>query len=221
MANAEDGDRLRDVAQNYNPLQSNYPTQCDEDRLIAMIAIKVRQSLQADFQKQRDWDLLITSISLKIRQSLQLGEILQTTVDEVKQLLLCDRVLLYKFAPDWSGQVIVESISAPQWSLLDRVVVDECFESSWLEPYQESKFVAIADVKNAGLTPCHANFLAEFQVQANLVVPIFQASNLWGLLVAHQCTATRKWRTQEIEGLQRIAVEVGIAIRQATLVEEL
>lgn len=221
MTNQQGGDRLREAAQNCHLLRSNYQTQCDAERLIALIARKTRQSLQADFQKQRDWDLLITSIASKIRQSLQLGEILQTTVDEVQQLLRCDRVLLYKFAPDWSGQVIVEAISAPQWSLLDRVVVDECFEASWLEPYQKSKFVAIADVKNAGLTACHANFLAEFQVQANLIVPIFHTSNLWGLLVAHHCTSNRKWRTQEIEGLQCIAVEVGIAIRQAMLVEEL
>lgn len=221
MTNQQRGDRLRESAQNCHLLRSNYQTQCDAERLIALIARKTRQSLQADFQKQRDWDLLITSIASKIRQSLQLGEILQTTVDEVQQLLRCERVLIYKFAPDWSGQVIVEAISAPQWSLLDRVVVDECFEASWLEPYQKSKFAAIADVKNADLTSCHANFLAEFQVQANLVVPIFQASNLWGLLVAHHCISTRQWRTPEIEGLQRIAVEVGIAIRQAMLVGEL
>ncbi|WP_434686069.1 PAS domain S-box protein [Pseudanabaena minima] len=221
MGNVEKDDRLREVAQIYNPSRSYYQKQGGVERLIDLIATKIRQSLQDDFQKQRDWDLLIMSIASKIRQSLQLGEILQTTVDEVHQLLRCDRVLLYKFAPDWSGQVIVEAISAPQWSLLDRVVVDECFEASWLEPYQESKFVAISDVENADLTPCHANFLAEFQIKANLVVPVFQESSLWGLLIAHHCTATRQWRTQEIEGLQRIAVEVGIAIRQAMLVEEL
>jgi len=216
MENAEKGDRLRTAEKNHNPLRSNYQTQNSVDKLIALITTKIRQSLQSDYQAQRDWDLLITSIAIKIRRSLQLGEILQTTVDEVQQLLLCDRVLLYRFEPDWSGRVIVESISEPQWTLLDRVVVDECFEASWLEPYQESKFAAIADVKNTDLTPCYANFLAEFKVQANLVVPIFQASNLWGLLVAHHCTATRQWRTQEIEGLQCIAVEVGIAIHQAT-----
>ncbi|MDX2255273.1 MAG: PAS domain S-box protein [Pseudanabaenaceae cyanobacterium bins.39] len=221
MKNLEGSDRLRESEHNYNLLRSKHGTQGGVDRLIGLIFRKIRQSLQADFQKQRDWDLLISSIALKIRKSLQLAEILQTTVNEVQQLLLCDRVLLYKFAPDWSGQVIVESISDPQWSLLDLVVVDECFESSWLESYQESKFMAIADVENAGLTPCHANFLTGFQVKANLVVPVFQASNLWGLLVAHHCTATRQWRTQEIEGLQRIAVEVGIAIHQGMLVEEL
>ncbi len=176
---------------------------------------------QPAYQAQQDWNYLIAMIALKIRQSLELSEILQTTVDEVQNLLTCDRVILYRFEPDWSGQVVVESVSDPQWSLLDRVVVDACFESSWLEPYQESKFVAIADVEKQTITPCYAEFLAEFQIKANLVVPVLHASNLWGLLIAHNCVAPRPWQPQEIEGLQRIAVDVGIAIYQASLLEQL
>jgi len=177
--------------------------------------------LQSKYTEQQDWNYLIATIALKIRQSLELSEILQTTVDEVFKLLQCDRVILYRFEPDWSGQVVVESVSDPQWSLLDRVVVDACFESSWLEPYQESKFVAIADVEKQTITPCHAEFLAGFQIKAKLVVPVLHASNLWGLLIAHNCVAPRPWQPQEIEGLQRIAVDVGIAIYQASLLEQL
>ena len=130
-----------------------------------------------------NWDNLGAKIALKIRQSLDLATILQTTADEVHQLVKCDRVLLYQFDPDGSGQVVVEAISDPQWSLLDRVVHDECFESSWLEPYQEKQIRAIADVATANLTPCHAEFLAGFQVKANLVVPVLCTFGLWGLLI--------------------------------------
>lgn len=177
--------------------------------------------LQSNYQSLQNWNYLIASISLKIRQSINLPEILQTTADEVYKLLLCDRVLLYKFELDWSGRVVVESVSNPQWSLINRVVQDACFKPSWIESYQESRFVAIADVEKTSLTPCYAEFLANFQVKANLVVPLLHASNLWGLLIAHNCTDPRQWQLQEIEGLQRIAVEVGIAIYQASLVEQL
>jgi diguanylate cyclase (GGDEF)-like protein/PAS domain S-box-containing protein len=168
-----------------------------------------------------NWDYLVGKIAFQIRQSLDLKTILQTTTDKVYQLLNCDRVLLYKFDPDWSGQVVVETVSHPQWSLLHRVIHDPCFESSWLEIYQENQVRAITDIAYADITPCHAEFLAGFQIKANLVVPVICTSQLWGLLIAHNCTAPRQWETAESQGLQQIAVHLGIAIQQASLVEQL
>ncbi|MBE9200737.1 MULTISPECIES: PAS domain S-box protein [unclassified Nodularia (in: cyanobacteria)] len=168
-----------------------------------------------------NWDHLVAMIALQIRQSLDLATILQTTADEVHQLLKCDRVLLYQFDPDWSGQVVVEAVADPQWSLLNRVVHDTCFESCWLESYQEKQIRAIADVAAANLTPCHAEFLTGFQVKANLVVPVLCTSQLWGLLIVHNCTAPRPWPDAEIAGVQQIAVHLGIAIHQAGLVAQL
>ena len=75
------------------------------------------------------WGNLASSIALRIRQSLDLDLLLQTMVDEVNKLMGCDRVLIYRFDPDWSGQVIVEATSDPQWSILERVIQDSCFQS--------------------------------------------------------------------------------------------
>jgi len=168
------------------------------------------------------WDYLITAIALRIRESLDLPTILQATADEVLQLLGCERVLLYQFAPDWSGQVVVESVSEPQFSLIDRVVPDFCFDDAWLEPFRQGQFSARTDiVDDHSLTPCHAEFLAKYQVRANLVCPILYQSQLWGFLVAHNCTTPRQWLPEEINGLQQIAVHVGIALYQADLLEQL
>lgn len=172
-------------------------------------------------QSQLDWRNLIAAIALRIRESLDLPTILQTTADEVHQLLGCDRVLLYQFAPDWSGRVVVESVSEPRWSLLDRVVRDTCFEACWLEPYHEGKHAAIADVAAANLSSCYADFLNNLEIKANLVVPLLSESQLWGLLIAHNCTKPRQWQPDEILGLQQIAVHVGIALYQADLLEQL
>ncbi|MEB3289932.1 MAG: GAF domain-containing protein, partial [Leptolyngbya sp.] len=160
-------------------------------------------------------------MALRIRRSLSLPELLQSSVDEVQRLLGCDRVLIYRFDADWSGRVVVEAVSDPQWSVVDRMIHDPCFEASWLEPYREKRYFAVEDVATANLTPCHADLLAGFQVQANLVIPIFQEDTLWGLLIAHHCQAPRPWQSIEIEGLHHLALEAGIAIHQATLLEQL
>ncbi len=173
------------------------------------------------FETCLSWDNLINAVALRIRQTLELGAVLQTTVDEVHRLLECDRVLIYQVEPDWSGRVVVESVSEPRWSVIDRVVHDPCFAASWLEPYKEQRYFAVEDVATANLTPCHAEYLASFQVQANLVIPILKEDALWGLLIAHHCQAPRSWWAVEIEGLQLLAVQVGIAIHQAALIDQL
>ncbi|MBD2178526.1 diguanylate cyclase [Pseudanabaena sp. FACHB-1998] len=181
-----------------------------------------QSNLSAPSPSQVDWGNLIVTIVLRIRESLELLTILQTTADEVHQLLGCERVLLYQFDPDGRGEVVVESVSEPQFSLLDRVVRDFCFEEAELEPFRQGQFSTRTDiVADHSLTPCHAEFLAKYQIRANLVCPIFYQSQLWGFLIAHNCTAPRQWLPDEINGLQQIAVHVGIALYQASLLEQL
>ncbi|MBE7380913.1 MAG: diguanylate cyclase [Leptolyngbya sp. SIO1E4] len=139
---------------------------------------------------------------------------------DVRQLLDCDRTLLYQFEPDWSGKVVIESVADLQWSLLNHVVHDSWFKSNRVDHYREGWFAAIEDIATADLTPCHAEFLARVKVKANLVVPILSGETLWGLLIAH-CGQPRQWQPEEVEGLQRISVQMGIAVQQAALSEEL
>jgi PAS domain S-box-containing protein len=63
-------------------------------------------------------------------------------------------------------------------------------------------------------------FLAELQSPANLVIPLLNVSQHWGVFVAHNDIA-REWNAEEIHRLQQIAIHVGIAIRQASLLEQL
>jgi light-regulated signal transduction histidine kinase (bacteriophytochrome) len=53
---------------------------------------------------------LLHRITSRIRQSLELETILSATVAEIRTLLQTDRVKVYRFHPDGSGQVIAESI---------------------------------------------------------------------------------------------------------------
>ena len=55
-------------------------------------------------------NLLLNRMINRIRQSLELQEILSATVAEVRSFLDTDRVKIYRFAPDATGQVIAESV---------------------------------------------------------------------------------------------------------------
>lgn len=51
-------------------------------------------------------------------------------------------------------------------------------------------------------------------------VPIRQGEKLWGLLVAYQNSQPRYWKEEEINLLAQVAVQFGIAIQQAELLEQ-
>jgi light-regulated signal transduction histidine kinase (bacteriophytochrome) len=174
---------------------------------------------------------VLANIALRIRNSLNLDQILDTTVGEVRQWLNCDRVLIYRFKPDWSGLVMVESVNNEAWSIMGRVIADPCFQQTWLEPYRHGRVASTEDIYANDLTPCYVEFLELYKVRSNLVVPILLSldqsnaasptPHLWGLLIAHECDQPRKWQQTEIDFLQQLATHVAIAIQQSMLFEQL
>ncbi|MEM7594084.1 MAG: CBS domain-containing protein, partial [Cyanobacteria bacterium P01_A01_bin.83] len=178
-----------------------------------------------ELQEQRYREQLVAEIALKIRQVPDLGSILQTTVDEVRKLIQADRVLIYRFEPDYSGIVTTEAVSEQQWSILNQVVKDDCFESGWIKPYKQGYVYSLADIEQENLSQCHREFLRSFRVKANVVSPILikqdtTTDRLWGLLIVHQCSDTRNWQESELELLQRLTTQVAIAVWQAELYQQ-
>lgn len=175
-------------------------------------------ALQQQFLRER----LMAAIQARIRNSLKLTEVLNTTVTEVRQFLQTDRVIIYRFEPDWSGLVIVESLDQQWKPMLGRKIQDTCLaQELCIAPYTEGYIQAVEDIYTAGFAQCYVDLLAEYQVRANLIVPILQGEQLWGLLVAQHCAQTRAWQHWEVELLNQLATGVGIAIQQAELYQQL
>jgi PAS domain S-box-containing protein len=164
---------------------------------------------------------LFSMITQRIRESLDLQEILRTTVQEVKQLLLSDRVLVYRILPNHTGQVIAEAVN-PGWTFtLDKKFPEETFPTECYDEYIAGKIYAISNVDQMDIRPCLVEFLRQFQVKSKIVVPIIQNQLLWGLLIVHQCDQTRNWKTEEIELLKQIASQLAIAIQQSEYYQQL
>jgi two-component system, cell cycle sensor histidine kinase and response regulator CckA len=182
-------------------------------------AIQRKQAEQA-LKRQIERERLITAIAQHIRQSLNLNEILHTTVEEVRQFLQVDRVLIYYLLTDDSGKVINEAVLPEYPILLGKAFSEEAFPREAHQAYCKGKIRAITDIEQDNIEPCQAEFLRQLGVKAKLVVPILQGTNLWGLLIAHQCIHLRQWQPLEIELLQQLATQLGIAIQQSELYEQ-
>jgi PAS domain S-box-containing protein len=185
------------------------------------IALDERKQAQETLQQQFEQQRLVMEISQRIRRSLNLQDILQTTVDEVRQFLECDRVTIFQFYPGWGGTIVIESVAPDCMALLPLQIYDPCIGEENVEPFKQGLVTAKTDIYTAGISPCHVEFLESLQVRANLVVPVSVGDELWGLLAAHQCKAPREWQSSEISLLRQLGAQVSIAIQQAALFKQL
>lgn len=182
--------------------------------------ITERKAAFEALQRQSQREQLIRASLTNIHQSLKLEQILNTAVAEVRQFLQTDRVLIYRFEPDWSGVVVVEAVNADKMSILGRKLLDPHFATTYITRYQNGRIQATNDIYNSGLSECHIDLLAQFQVRANLVVPMLQGNSLWGLLIAQHCSGPRQWQQLDIDLLGQLATQMAIAIRQSELYQQ-
>ncbi|MEG4841185.1 GAF domain-containing protein [Microcoleus sp. B9-D4] len=184
------------------------------------VDITARKQAEAALQQQVKRERLVNAIQERIRSSLNLEEVMKMAVEEIRQFLSTDRTVIYRFNPDWSGFIAVESVSVSTMPILGIDINDPCFRERYVSVYEQGHLRAIDNIYTAGISECHVNLLSELEIKANLVVPILQGEKLWGLLIAHHCRSQRHWTSSEIESLQQISVQLAIAIQQSTLFEQ-
>ncbi|MHC5760227.1 sensor histidine kinase [Nostoc sp.] len=180
----------------------------------------VKQAEQAiRFQAKREQ--LLEAIAGRIHQYVELETILHQTTIELRQFLNCDRVLIYRFEADGSGVIIAESCVAAIDPLLGKNITDPCLGGKHAEHYGRGCIQVVEDIYAAKLHPCHIDLLASLQIRANLVVPIFQEQDMWGLLIAQHCHQTRQWQQTETDLTLQLATQIGIAVQQAELHQQI
>ncbi|KST69640.1 GAF domain-containing protein [Mastigocoleus testarum] len=167
-----------------------------------------------------EWTQYFTEVVRCIRRSLKQEDILETATEEVRRLLGCERVVVYGLNQDSEGVIIAESVAPGFIDVLGRTIKDPCFETRYIEKYQNGRVKAIDNIYEANLTDCYIEQLEKLDVKANLVAPIINEGNLLGLLVAHQCSQPRYWQEHEVKWFSQIAMQVGFALDNAKLLVE-
>jgi two-component sensor histidine kinase/PAS domain-containing protein len=183
----------------------------------AQSELQARRQAEAALQSQAAADRLLAQIAQRIGQSPYLAEVLDSTLETLRQFLQADRVVVYRFLPNWSGIVECEAVRDPRLSLAGQEICDPCFANAALQQrYQRGEVDAVADVVSQG-DACYQHLMAQLQVRAKLVAPILQGDRLWGLAIAHDCQQVRRWTSQETQLLAQVATQIGIAGQQEKL----
>ena len=199
--------------------------QSSEVDFFAKLAVQAGQALErAKFLEQQQAEAKrsesLKEITLKLAQSLTPAEIFDTAVEEIRQALQSDRVIVYTFDQAWKGTVIAESVGENWPKALGAQIADPCFADQYVDKYKQGRVQATSDIDQAGLTECHLKQLEPFAVKANLVAPILVGGELLGLLIAHQCAGPRDWQTPETDFFAQLSSQVGLALDRANLLEQ-
>jgi methyl-accepting chemotaxis protein PixJ len=162
----------------------------------------------------------LSNLALTMRQSTDLDNALNTLVSEVRRIINAERVVIYRFRSDWGGYLSHESVLPGLPSALKEEANDSCISPELLEAYRQGRLVVNNDVAERDYHPDHKALLRRLQIRANLVTPIVQQGQLFGLMVAHHCTSTHVWQPEEINLLTEAAVQAGYAVGQIVFIDQ-
>ena len=185
------------------------------------IEVTNQRKIINELENQYRQTKLLAEVTRKIRMSIELEEILQTTVTEVQHLLACDRVIIVELKANHTAIPISEAILPNLPSMLGYELADPLLVGKDLTRYRQGKILSIAELQTANIDSNIKQLLQQFAIKAKLVVPILSQDKLQGLLVAHQCSHPRQWQGSEINLLQQLADQIGVALSQAQLLNNL
>ncbi len=207
------------------------------------LAIEIQERIAAEYalRQMAERERATARVLQRMRQSLDLTTIFNDTTEELRQAIQSDRVLIYRFNPNWSGDVVSESV-APGWNVISQspsfaeTTVDQAscvirqfdgqeflIQDTYLQEtaggnYRDrTSYCCVSDIYSAGFTDCYLRLLERLQAKAYLIVPIFCGSQLWGLLATYQNTGVRNWGEAEIRVVSQISSHLAIAVQQAEL----
>ncbi|MEO0455236.1 MAG: GAF domain-containing protein [Cyanobacteria bacterium P01_A01_bin.114] len=219
-----------------------------EQRVLARTAELSQANLQLTQAAQQERAMAL--VIQQMRQSLDAETIFRATTQSLRQVISCDRVIIYQFRPDWSGHIIAEAVAKGWRSLLDTQLDDQTspWNSERLEEercsvcllthktnaiqdtyFQETQggiygkgthYLSVEDIYAHNFSPCYIELLEHLQARAYLTVPIYLGEQLWGLLACYQNSGPRDWQTEEIRMVQRIGDQLGVTIQQADLFQQ-
>ncbi|HAC65344.1 MAG TPA: chemotaxis protein [Cyanothece sp. UBA12306] len=178
------------------------------------LSLSRQQALDSQLTKS------LKSITQQISGAFETENLFSVVVENCREALLTDRVIVYCFDEDWKGTVMAESVQAGYPQALGAQIADPCFAEKYVDKYREGRVQATANIQTAGLTECHLKQLEPFGVKANLVAPIVVSGTLYGLLIAHHCQSPRYWNQSAIDFFTQVALQVGVALERSNLLNE-
>lgn len=185
------------------------------------IDVTEQRQVQNKLEHQYRQSQLLAEVTRKIRVSIKLEQILQTTVTEIQNILACDRVMVAELTEEEHVIPVSEAVLTPFPVMLGYELAEPFLMNQYLAGYRQGKTLVIPDATSSAIPYDVRALFKQFSIKAILVVPILSKEQLKGLLIVHQCNNSRHWQKSEIQLLQQLADQIGVALSQAEFLNQL
>lgn len=182
-----------------------------------------------EIQNRQERETLLHNIAVRIRSAVDLPTMLQNAVEELKQALRTDRVVIYQIFSEGGGNCINEAVYSDLPHMQGQTFGSDCIPPPYLDAYRQGRIWSVSDIATAGLTDCHIQMLEQLHVKSMVATGILSMDEallpnqrtLWGLLVVHHCHAVRTWQPEELQLIEAVANQLSIALEQTKLLNRL
>jgi len=181
---------------------------------------ELRQS-EAKYRQLAQREALLNQLASQIRSSLDLNTILETAVQEIRNLLQIDRCFFLWYRPDAENPVweFVQEARSPAFpSIIGYQVSVSSFGPLTTRVF--NKEITRVDNARALTDPVERKFFFSVGYTALLALPIHTTSGEVGVVSCGHSSGARPWREEEVELLRAVADQLAIAIDQAELYKQ-
>ncbi len=206
-----------------------------------IVILELEPAISAEHLTVDRISAVMRSTVQKLERAESMNELAQGVASELRDLTGFDRVWVYRFHPDWHGEIIgeskrgdVESWMGMHYPASDipaqaralflrnwlRVIPDVAFVPSSLVPVDNPLTGAPLDLGGSllrSVSPIHVQYLRNMGVKASLVISLIHRGKLWGLISGHHYAGPKRISSAErslCEFLaQALSLQIGVTDR--------
>jgi PAS domain S-box-containing protein len=173
-------------------------------------------------QRQLHRTLLLEQITQEIRQSLDSSKIFETAATQIGQAFGAERCLIHSYISDPTPRIplVAEYNTLPGYCSMLKLEVPMTSNLYAEQLMSQESAIASPNVYVDPLLQAAEPICREIGLKSMLSIRTSYQGEPNGAIGLHQCSYFRQWTQDEIELLEAVAAQLGIALAQAHLLEQ-
>ncbi|MGK7953343.1 MAG: GAF domain-containing protein [Xenococcaceae cyanobacterium] len=178
--------------------------------------VKECLNLQIQLQETSLWQEYLNHSLKCIHSATKEEAIIKIAVEETRRVLQCDRAVFCRLSSPERVTVVTESVGAEYAKTTGLVIEKACFEIEDLQP-ENNPVRVINDVETADLSVDYQAKLIDLEIKSLIFAPVIYQNQIYGFLMAQQCSWQRCWQEFEIKWFKQIAQQMGYSLNKSKM----
>ncbi len=176
---------------------------------------------EVKLQKELDKSQLLKEVSDKIRAEFDPDSILKTAIEQIGLALNVNRGAIFSYASSPVPQITTQAeYLAPGYSPIIAPKNPPADNPYFKAVLNQDKAVVTDDVEQQPLLKDGIAKCREVGIKSMLTIRTSYQGKANGIICLHQASSKRQWTSAEVDFLESIAAQLGIALAQARLLEQ-